>query len=395
MKSRFRLYVLGSCAASVSLAQNLYVPLLPQLQGDLQTSFYLVNMTVSLFTIALAVMQIVLGPLIDGKGRRAVLLPGMVLYAFASVACAFSSTVYTLLSFRVLQGIGAAAVPLVAATMIGDQLEGKQRASGMATYQMILGIAPAVGPLIGGVIGVYFGYQGAFGFLSITAFVMLLVAAFTLPETKPASAKAGAFRLGPYLKVMTSKTGTAVLLLGFMLYYMFYDFIVFLPEILTVTYKLDAKQIGAVFLMLMSASFIGSKISGNVQGRMGTVKSLIFTCSLALISLVVFILLAKLHLALLLISLAIIGFTAGLTMPVPPTLLAGEFIQERATAIGVYNFVRYLGMAAAPIAGSLLYPRGGIIMLFGSTAILIGIAVLFAKQRLAPLANKQSSTTTV
>lgn len=395
MKSRFRLYVLGACAASVSLAQNLYVPLLPQLQGDLQTSFYWVNMTVSLFTIALAVMQIVLGPLIDGKGRRAVLLPGMVLYAFASVACAFSGSVYMLLAFRVLQGIGAAAVPLVAATMIGDLLEGNERASGMATYQMILGIAPAVGPLIGGVIGIYFGYQGAFGFLSITAFVMLLVAAFTLPETKPAAAKTSAFRLEPYLRVMRSKTGTAVLLLGFMLYYMFYNFIVFLPEILTDAYQLDAKQIGAVFFMLMSACFIGSKISGNVQKRMGTVKSLMFTCSLALISLVTFILLAKLRLVLLLISLVLIGFTAGLTMSVPPTLLAGEFIQERATAIGVYNFVRYLGMAAAPIAGSLLYPRGGIIMMFSTTAVLLGAAVLFAKQRLAPRAMKQSSTTTV
>ncbi|RUT33565.1 MFS transporter [Paenibacillus zeisoli] len=379
MNLRIILYVLGLCAAIVSLAQNLYVPLLPQLQHDLHTSFYLVNLTVSLFTIALAVMQIILGPVIDHKGRKAVLLPGMILYAAASLGCTFSGTVYMLLFFRVLQGIGAAAVPLVAATMIGDLFEGKERAKGMSTYQMILGIAPAVGPLIGGIIGSYAGYPGAFMFLSIMAVAMLLIAAVFLPETRPAGVRRQGFQVRFFAQIVKNNTGAAVILVGFILYYMFYNFIVFLPDVLTEHYHLDAGQIGAVFLMLMSFSFIGSKISGRIQVRMGTVKSLIFTCTLALFSLLLFILVAEAFLIGLLVSLATVGFTAGLTMSVPPTLLTQEFASERATALGVYNFVRYLGMAAAPLFGSLLYQEGGFFLLFGCTACLMGIMIVVTR----------------
>ncbi|MNN46474.1 Major Facilitator Superfamily protein [compost metagenome] len=160
---------------------------------------------------------------------------------------------------------------------------------------------------------------------------------------------------------------------------MFYNFIVFLPEVLTEQYQLDADQIGATFLMLMSFSFIGSKISGKIQVRMGTVKSLIFTCTLALLSLLLFILVAEASLIGLLISLGIVGFTAGLTMSVPPTLLAQEFAAERATALGIYNFVRYLGMAAAPLFGSLLYQEGGFFLLFGCTACMMGIMILLTR----------------
>ncbi|GIP22105.1 MFS transporter [Paenibacillus sp. J22TS3] len=389
MNPRFSLILLGFCAAVVSLAQNLYVPLLPQLQEDLHTTFYLVNLTVSLFTIALAVMQVVLGPLIDLKGRKPILLPGMALYAVASIGCVFATSVTVLLIFRILQGIGAAAVPLVAATMIGDMYEGKERAKNMATYQMILGIAPAVGPLIGGFIGSQAGYPGAFLFLSVSASLMFILAATVLPETK--ISQSGASRKNFTLKSMTSifsnKTGAAVLLVGFVLYYMFYNFIVFLPDLLTHRYHLDAREIGWVFLMLMSFSFVGSKFSGKLQARMGTVPSLILTCLLALASLASFILLAENSLFGLLAALAAVGFTAGLTMSVPPTLLTEEFVEGRATAIGLYNFIRYLGMAAAPLVGSLLYETGGTVLMFGCTALLMGLTTLSAHRLLRSAAT--------
>ncbi|AEI45750.1 MFS transporter [Paenibacillus mucilaginosus] len=393
MKSRLILYVLGFSSAVVSLAQNLYVPLLPQLQQDLHTSMYLVNLSVSFFTIALAVMQVVFGPVIDAKGRRAVLLPGMALYALASLGCSLSGSISMLLLCRVLQGIGAATVPLVAATMIGDLFQDKERARSMATYQMILGLAPAVGPLIGGVIGSTAGYAGAFGFLTVMAALMLAAALVILPETKPAQDGGGTrFRPRSLLRIFRSRTGGAVLLLGFILYYMFYCFIVFLPDLLTHRYELDAKQIGSVFLMLMTFSFIGSKISGGIQAKLGSVKSILVTFSLALFSLLLFMLAAEYSLVGLLVSLAIVGFTAGLTMSVPPTLLAGEFVQERATAIGVYNFVRYLGMAAAPMVGSLLYPRGGSLLLFGAAALMMGLGILYAKRQLyAPVAGNPAA----
>ncbi|MCR8630273.1 MFS transporter [Paenibacillus radicis (ex Xue et al. 2023)] len=388
MNNRKILYALGFCAAIVSFAQNLYVPLMPEIQKDLHTSLYMVNLSVTLFTVALAVLQIVYGPLIDRNGRKKILLPGMIIYVLATLGCSLSFSIEMLLIFRLFQGIGAAAVPLVAATMIGDLFEGKERAEAMATYQMILGIAPAVGPLIGGAIGSVAGYSGAFGFLAVTAFIMLLVVILVLPETQPVNVQSNRLDLGSFARIFKNRTGSAVLFTGFVLYDVFYTLIVFLPVILEARYHLSVAQIGLASMLLMAFSLVGSKLSGKLQARIGSSKSLILTFSFVIVSLILFIIAVQMSLLVLLITLGIIGFFCGLTMSALPTLLAVEFVKERATAIGVYNFVRYLGMATAPMLGSLLYFYGGLTLLIGFTAFLVGVAVVFSSLQLGLLTKK-------
>lgn len=246
MNKRKILLVLGLSAAIVSLGQSLYVPLLPDLQHDLHTTLSLVNLTVTLFTVAMAVMQVVLGPIVDRSGRKRILIPGMIIYVLATIGCMFSFSIEMLLLFRVIQGIGAAAVPLVAATMIGDVFEGEKRAESMATYQMILGISPAVGPLIGGLIGSVSGYTGAFGFAAASAVLIMFTALFLLPETMPTISTTTGKLLGLKAigRIFQSKTGRVVLLSGFVLYDVFYTFIVFLPTILQSQYNLGAATIG-------------------------------------------------------------------------------------------------------------------------------------------------------
>jgi len=277
MNKRRILLVLGLSAAIISLAQSLYVPLLPDLQRDLHASLSLVNLTVTLFTIAMAVMQVVLGPVVDRNGRKKILIPSMIVYVLATIGCMVSSSIDMLLVFRVIQGIGAAAVPLVAATMIGDVFEGKERAESMAAYQMILGISPAAGPLVGGLIGSSFGYAGAFGFAAASAVLILFIALFLLPETKPTSLTITGKQLGrmAFGRIFKSKSGRVVLLSGFVLYDVFYTFIVFLPTILKSQYELGTANIGFFTLALMAFNLVGSKLSGKLQTKIGSVKSLL------------------------------------------------------------------------------------------------------------------------
>lgn len=384
------LFVLGLSAAIVSLAQSLYVPLLPDMQRDLHTSLSMANLTVTLFTIAMAVMQVVLGPVVDRNGRKKILIPGMIVYVLATIGCMFSFSIEMLLIFRVIQGIGAAAVPLVAATMIGDIFEGKKRAESMATYQMILGISPAIGPLIGGFIGSVFGYSGAFGFAAASAVIMMFITLFLLPETKPTTTTVTEkqFGLQEFGRIFQSKIGRVVLLSGFVLYDVFYTFIVFLPMILESQYHLGAANIGVFSLALMALNLVGSKLSGKLQTKIGSAISLFWISSSIVVCLVIFIFAAKFSLITLLLALMLIGFVSGLAMPTMPTLLSAEFVQERATAMGVYNFVRYLGMASAPMIGSVLYPLGGTALLIGITAAFVGVVVIATRQ-LLPLKNKQ------
>ncbi|CEH31660.1 MFS transporter [Aneurinibacillus migulanus] len=378
MKVRLILYILGISALVGSISQNIYTPILPDIQSALHTTPYLTNLTISVFTIALAIMQIVYGPFIDDKGRRKVLLPSMLLYIIASIGCTFSNSIYTLLLFRALQGIGAAAIPVVAATVIGDLFEGKQRGKAMGTYQMLLSLASVIGPLIGGFIGARSGHPGIFFFLSISGLILLLLNLLFLPETKSENVQARKFSLTHFSTIARNSTGLVVLVLGFIQFYTFYSFLVFLPSILNHMYNINPEKIGVAFLPLSLCLMLGSFLSGRLQGDVKPTTSLLYTCLMNVLSVILFITLAHISMICLIITISLYGLTIGFSTPIQSRLLTDEFLHERATAIGVYNFVRYIGMATGPIAGSFLAHGGNFFLPFGFAALLFGGAILFS-----------------
>ena len=126
----------------------------------------MVNLSVSLFIFITAAMQIIVGSIVDFKGARFVMMASMIVTVIATIGCAASRTLACFF-FRVLQALGTAALPLIAATTIGSLFKGTKRGSAMGTYQMLLSLAPAAAPILGGFIGERYNYPGIFGFDSI------------------------------------------------------------------------------------------------------------------------------------------------------------------------------------------------------------------------------------
>ncbi|WP_087458687.1 MFS transporter [Tumebacillus avium] len=382
MKHRVILYLVAFAAFLGPFTQTIYTPILPEVQGHFATTQFLVNLSISIFTIVLAAMQIVYGPLTDRKGRRYVLLPGIFLYTLASIGCAFAPSIETLLIFRSLQAVGIAAGSVVATTVIGDLFSGKERGRAMGTFQMLVALGPVLGPVIGGFVGGSFGSRGVFFVLVATGLLMLVLNWRLLPETKPETGGGERFGLADFARILRDPTGHSVVLLGFVQYYTFYNFLVFLPDILTDTYGLTAEEKGIVFLPLSLSLVAGTYLGGRIQERIPPRKSLVLTAGLNVVSVLVFILAAHLSLWTLVVTLILFGICLGLSLPVQTTLLSERFVRERATAIGVYNFSRYMGMAAGPLLGSLLYQGSRLGVLFGFAALLFGAVVLFAGRQL-------------
>ncbi|MGR5968216.1 MFS transporter [Bacillus paranthracis] len=228
-KLHFSLYVVCISALLGSFAQNIYTPILPMIQGSFHTSLYLVNVTVSLFTFILAIMQLVYGPFIDTKGRKSVLIPSLVISTIGSIGCAFSANIYLFLFFRAVQAIGIAAIPVVSATIIGDLFEGKERGEAMSLYQMLLALAPAIGPLIGGYLGSINGHLSVFLFLSILGILLLMINLSLLPETKPTVMKQPQAKKN-YWFILKNKTGFSITLIGFIQFCIYFCFLVFFTE---------------------------------------------------------------------------------------------------------------------------------------------------------------------
>ncbi|MGB8956807.1 MAG: MFS transporter [Tumebacillaceae bacterium] len=378
MNPRFILYLVAFSAFMGPLTQTIYTPILPEVRTIFQTTPFLVNLSISIFTIFLALMQIVYGPLVDRRGRRVVLVPAMCLYLLVTVGASFASSIGWLLVFRALQAVGIAAASVVATTVIGDLFQGRERGRAMGTFQMMVSLGPVVGPMIGGWIGGAFGVHGIFYVLTVVGLFMLLMIVRFLPETKPEVSSGDAFSFRDFSFVLSQRIGAAVLALGFVQYYSFYNFLVFLPEVLTERYQLGAEEKGLVFLPLSLMIVIGSFLGGRFQERFDRRKFLITSSSLNVLALLLFTLLAESGLPVLMVCISLFGLMLGLSLPVQTTLLTEAFVGKRATAIGMYNFFRYLGMAAGPLLGTPLFNTGGLTLLYGFATAFFAAVVWFA-----------------
>ncbi|EMI9090306.1 MULTISPECIES: MFS transporter [Bacillus] len=387
-KLNFILYIICISALLGSFAQNIYTPILPMIQASFHTSLYLVNVTVSLFTFVLAIMQLVYGPFIDTKGRKSVLIPSLIISTIGSIGCAFSANIYLFLFFRVVQAIGIAAIPVVAATIIGDLFEGKERGEAMSLYQMLLALAPAIGPLIGGYLGSIHGHLSVFLFLSILGILLFIINISLLPETKPTVIKQPQAKKN-YWFILKNKTGCSITLIGFIQFCIYFCFLVFLPSILTNSFHLTASEIGLVFVPMSLSIMLGSYCYKVLQKHLTTKQALFITSFFNIICVTLFSFTYSINIPFLIIVTSLYGFSMGLSMPTHTTLLTEEFVQERATAIGMYNFIRYLGMSTGPLVGGFLLFNQNYFWIFFLGAIMFLLIILYAMKILCfPVTQK-------
>jgi Bcr/CflA subfamily drug resistance transporter len=383
MNRKLIVYLVSFAAFMGPFTQTIYTPILPEVARDFHTSAFLVNLTISIFTFVLALMQIIYGPLTDSKGRRRIILIGITIYVLASIGCFLSQSIYVLLLFRALQAVGIAAGSVVAVTVIGDLFDGKSRGKAMGTFQMMVSLGPVVGPIVGGFLGGAFDFHSVFLALTGVGLLVLLAHYSLLKETRPEKGTGQRFSPADFLDVLKDRMGFSIILLGFVQYYAFYNYLVFLPGILGERYGLSAEQKGLAFLPMSLSVVLGSYIGGRLQERFDSRKVVVTTAYLNVFAVFVFLLVSHLSLPFLIAATVMFGLFLGMSLPVQTTLLTEAFKVKRATATGVYNFFRYMGMGFGPILGSALLPLGGYTLLFGFVnAVFLSCALILNRKLL-------------
>jgi len=176
--------VLASLAALAPFAIDTYLPAFPSLERALQGSSIELQQSLTFYLLPYALMTLWHGAISDSIGRITTIKWGLGVFVAASIGCAFAPNVETLWFFRALQGLSGGAGNVVARAMVRDLFEGPQAQRVMATVQMLFGIAPAVAPIIGGLLlGIH--WQAIFIFLALYAAFSLWAAVKYLPETMP------------------------------------------------------------------------------------------------------------------------------------------------------------------------------------------------------------------
>ena len=171
---------------------NVVVPALPQMANRLASDVATIQLAVTVYLLALAAGQLVMGPLSDRFGRRPVVLAGLALTAAASVLAISVGTVGSLIVARVLQAFGASAGIVVSRAIIRDLFDRNRAAAMLGLVATVMVVVPTLGPLIGGLLETGFGWEAIFLFTAITSTLVVVWAAIALPETRGRHAPPGA-----------------------------------------------------------------------------------------------------------------------------------------------------------------------------------------------------------
>lgn len=167
------------------LGSNIYLPGMPDIVRDLDTTLSAAQTLVAAYLGAFAVAQLVMGPLSDRFGRKPVVLGGLGLFTAASVVSAVAPDIATLMIARFAQATGACATMVVSRAMIRDTTEGVAGAQAMSWLAIAMGVGPATAPFIGGFLTAWFGWESTFVFTALVAAGALAFVIATLEETLP------------------------------------------------------------------------------------------------------------------------------------------------------------------------------------------------------------------
>ncbi|WP_311380613.1 multidrug effflux MFS transporter [Arthrobacter sp. ISL-69] len=179
--------VLGLLTIFGPISMDLYLPVLPALTAELQSTTSVAQLTITACLLGLAIGQVIAGPVSDRFGRRTPLLIGVIAYTVTSALCALSPTVETLIVARFVQGL-AGAVGIVIAQAAGrDVYSGGKLLRYYGRLTVLGGVAAIIGPVIGGQLATVTDWRGVFHFLAAVGVAILGASLVIFRETLPAN----------------------------------------------------------------------------------------------------------------------------------------------------------------------------------------------------------------
>lgn len=166
------------------LATDMYLPAFAAIQADLQTPASAVSASLSLFLAGFAAAQLLWGPLSDRYGRKPVLFIGLTIFALGSLGMLWVENAATLLILRFVQAVGVCAAAVIWQALVTDYYPSQKVNRIFATIMPLVGLSPALAPLLGSWLLVHFSWQAIFATLFAITVVLILPIFWLKPTTK-------------------------------------------------------------------------------------------------------------------------------------------------------------------------------------------------------------------
>ncbi len=162
------------------LALDTYLPAFPSMAVSLGTSVHQIALSISVYVFTLAFGQLVAGPLADRFGRQVVMLSGLSIFGLASLLITRAHSLEELLALRMLQAFGGGWATVCVPAIVRDRLSGAEAARFFSLIGLIMIIAPAIAPTLGGAVLLAWGWPVIFLLLGLYAVAVALLLYFTV-----------------------------------------------------------------------------------------------------------------------------------------------------------------------------------------------------------------------
>jgi len=377
--SEGRVALLGALLVAIGpISMALFTPAMPELVRAFGTTDAAVKLTLSLYFAGFAVMQLVCGPLADAYGRKPITLIFMGLYLAASLLALLAPNIETLVVARMLQGCGGAVGVVISRAIVRDLFTNERSARIMNLMAMIIGIAPAIAPTMGGLVLETAGWHTLFLLMAAAGLAVIATIYFAMVET--GTYDPSRLRPGVIARSYRSLLGDP--------YFMFASLILaggagamytqatVLPFIIINRLGLTPTQFG-MGMMIQSLSFVaGSIVMRRLMGRYGAFRmvpvGLIFIAA-ASIFLAVVLRTVEPYFLLVMAPAGIYAFGIAFTMPAMTTASVAAYPHMAGSASSLSGFLQFggglLGGLAAAAMGDPIIALATIVPVMGMIAV--------------------------
>lgn len=244
------------------LTLNMFLPALPAMREAFGVSEAVMGRSISLYMLAAAVLQVLLGPLSDRLGRRPVILGLLALYAVASALCLVAENITLFLIARTGQAV-AVGGSVLASAVVRDMYDGRQAAAKLSLVASAMAIAPMLAPMLGGVLETAFGWRSVFVTYAVLGVGLFLWSLRDLGETH-APGPSRSLNVGALLRERLFWAYVGVQALGVGAFYMF---LTGAPFVAADVFGLEPAQIGIALGSTTVGFMLGAGLSARLVER--------------------------------------------------------------------------------------------------------------------------------
>ncbi|PKO62972.1 MAG: Bcr/CflA family drug resistance efflux transporter [Betaproteobacteria bacterium HGW-Betaproteobacteria-18] len=358
-----------------------YIPAFAGIASSLDATPLQMQQTLSAYLFGFAFMSLFHGALSDSVGRRPVVLWGLAAFTLASMGCALSQSIGQLVFFRAVQGLTTGAGIVVSRAVVRDMFAPAQAQRVMSQITIYFGVAPAIAPMIGGVLFAQLGWHSVFWFLTAVGVALWTANYKLLPETlhlsqrqplKVSNLLQGYWKLGLDPRFLLLALASGIPFNGMFLYVLSAP--VFLGEHLA----LAPTQFFWFFVLTISGIMSGAFLSGRMAGRLAPKQQIkygfLIMLGIALINLLANAVFTA-HVAWALLPVAIFAFGWAMMVPVVTLLVLDLHPDRRGMASSLQAFIGASanGVVAGVIAPLVMHSTVG---LAGASLAMLSVGLL-------------------